>query len=151
MRKYVANMKYFALLSFILCIAVQAYAQQQQQPDSQTLFYASKAEKYKRMKSTGTVLAIGGGVLFGIGIGILANSSIETTTDSYGYQSTTTTGHPGAGIGCLLLGAAGMGAGIPLWVIGAHNQEKYERRLATVTVGFNVNPKNTGLKLTYRF
>jgi hypothetical protein len=142
-------MKYFALFSFMLFIAVQSYAQQQ--VDSQKLLYASKAEKYRKMKSTGTVLAIGGGLLFGIGIGVLANSSIDVTTDSYGNQTTSTTGHPGAGVGCLLLGAAGMGAGIPLWVIGAHNQEKYERRLGTVTVGFNVNPKNTGLKLTYRF
>ncbi len=50
-----------------------------------------------------------------------------------------------------LLGVGSLGAGIPLWIVGGHQQRKYERRFESVSVGFNLTPQNTGLTLRYRF
>jgi hypothetical protein len=115
-------------------------------PDNK-LFYAGKAEKYRKMKGTGATLTVMGGILLVVGISTLLN--VSTTT--YGNGTTSTSGNAGAGVVAYLLGVAGLGSGIPLWIVGAHQHRKYNNKLQGVSFRFNMNPQGKGLALTYRF
>ncbi|HTJ50194.1 MAG TPA: hypothetical protein VL443_12105 [Cyclobacteriaceae bacterium] len=137
-------MRVFLLICFLSVLSIHCYAQQNQQGDK--LFLLQKSEKYRRMQSRGTLLTVLGGALVIGGIVTLSNATITQTP--YG---TKTTGNPEAGALAFLLGVGGLGAGIPLWIIGAHNHHKYDRRLESLYVGFNATPQRTGLTLRYRF
>jgi hypothetical protein len=137
-------MKLLLLLSFFLFTVISSFAQH----DPDKLFYFAKAEKYRRMKNAGTALAVGGTVLTVVGLVTLANS-----TDSNG-----TMGSAASDVGDIVIGAAvylmglgSLGAGIPLWVVGAHNERKYNRKLEDISVKFHVAPQRSGLTFTYRF
>ena len=114
------------------------------------LLFASKAEKYRKRKSTGATLTVLGGVLFIVGVATLSNSSYNSTYNG-SYTTTSTTGNPEAGAYALLFGMGGLGAGIPLWIVGAHQQRKYNARLQNLSFRFNLNPQGKGLALSYRF
>ena len=134
------TMKYLLLLSFVLFTVVSSFAQH----DPDKLLYFAKAEKYRRMKNTGTVLAVAGTVLTVVGIVTLVNNS-----DPYG-----TTGNEDdvlAGAAAYLIGLGSLGAGIPLWIVGAHNERKYNRKLEDISLNFHIAPQRSGLTFTYRF
>ena len=141
-------MKYFVVIAFLFAVASQSFAQL----SPEKALYIQKADKYRRMKGGGVALTVVGGILAIVGIGTLANSSYETYYNGNTGQTTTTThGNPEAGAVAFLLGAAGLGAGIPLTIVGTHNQRKYERRIENLSVKLNLNPQRTGLRLIYRF
>jgi hypothetical protein len=141
-------MKHTIVLTFLLFISLQIFAQQN---DTQKFRYIAKAEKYKRMQNTGTGLTIAGGVLAITGFAVMLNSSIDETTDSYGYTTTEINGHPVLGAGIFLVGAAGLGAGIPLWTIGAKKYRKFNEMAESVSLKFNASPRRAGVTLIYRF
>jgi hypothetical protein len=118
------------------------------QIDEEKALYIQKAEKYRRMKTTGQVLTFGGTVMSIVGFVMLSN--VETTTNSYGQ--TVTTGNVGGGIALYLLGSCAVGAGVPLWIVGGINQGRYERKLQnSMTVSLNISPQSNGLGIRYRF
>lgn len=86
-----------------------------------------KYSKGERLRRNGIGLTIGGGVLTVIGISMLSSAHITTTSNAYG-QPQYTSNDPNARNGALcLLGGMGMlGAGIPLWIVGAHKVHKYK-------------------------
>ena len=127
-------------------MSVQTFAQF----DQDKLFYINKIEKYRKMKNTGTALTVAGGVLFVVGVATLVNTVQSTTTTGSSTQ-TTTSGNLELGLIGYFGGAACLGSGIPLWIIGAHSERKYTRKLEGAYVGFNLAPQKTGLTLTYRF
>ena len=132
-------------------LGAQAVAQQTfSQRDPEKQLYFEKAEKYRRMKNTGTTLTVLGTTLSIIGIAVLLNSS-ETTTYNGSSTHTTTTGNPGSGAAAYLIGTACVGAGIPLWIVGGINQGRYRRKYESVTVGASIVPQHPGLTLRYRF
>lgn len=137
-------MKTIVLLVFLFSISAHCYAQ----VDQQKLLYVKKSEKFRKMKNRGTGLAVVGTILFIAGIVTLSNVT-------YAYNSsgvaTATSGKPEQGALMFLGGVAGLGAGIPLWVVGAHNQRKYEKKYQNLSVRINAAPQNRGLTLTYRF
>jgi hypothetical protein len=138
-------MKLLLLLSFFLFTVISSFAQH----DPDKLFYFAKAEKYRRMKNAGTALTVGGTVLTVVGIVTLANS-----TDSNGAVGSTVANDADniiAGAAVYLLGLGSLGAGIPLWIVGAHSERKYNRKLEDISVKFHVNPQRSGLTFTYRF
>jgi hypothetical protein len=142
-------MKHLAISILILFVSVQTFAQQN---DTQRYRYLGKAEKYKKMQSAGTALTIVGGVLTIVGVITVANSSIDETTDSYGYTTTDTKGHPVLGAFSILGGGACLGAGIPLMIIGGKKHRQYSDMAESVSLKFNANPKRgAGITLTYRF
>lgn len=147
LRENYVSMKYILLLAIITLSCLDCIAQH----DPDKLFYLQKVEKYRKMKSTGTVLAISGGILAGVGFVTLLNSSITETTNGYGSTHTTTEGNPVLGAVAFLVGIGGMGSGIPLWAVGAHNQRKYTARLESLSVDFKVDPRSSGIALRYRF
>ena len=101
------------------------------------------------MKNTGRTLTILGGAAWIVGIVTAANSTITTTNNGYGTQ-TSTTGNPQQAAIELIVGTAGLGAGIPLWIVGSHNERKYDR-LQTLTITPYAIPRQQGLTLCYRF
>ncbi len=119
-------------------------------PDNK-LFYAGKVEKYRKMKGTGATLTVVGGILLVVGIATLVNATSNSYTNSYGSTSTSTSNNAATGAVAYLLGLGGLGAGIPLWIVGAHQQRKYSKRLEGFTLRFNMNPQGKGLTLACRF
>lgn len=107
-----------------------------------------KVEKYKKMKDTGAMLSVGGSVLTLVGFITMLNSSISTIESPAGNVTTETRGYPGMGTALFLLGHAGLGAGIPLYVVGKNNERKYNGMLQGVSLKFNVNPRAAGLSLS---
>jgi len=134
------------LICLLLLISSGVYAQQ----NRDKLFYFEKMEKYRRMKNTGSVLTVTGGAVFIIGIATAANSSTTTTYNGYTTQ-TYTTGHPEQAAFEVLFGMAALGAGIPLWTVGAHSQHKYERALESLSLQPYSAPQQRGITLCYRF
>lgn len=138
-------MKFIPLFCFFLLLSFQSIAQL----DRDRLYYAHKVEKFRRLKSTGTKLTVAGGILVITGISMIINGTKST---NYG-GTTQTTVNSTANNGALiwLAGIASLGTGIPLWIVGGHQQSKYERRFENLSLGFNLTPQNTGLTLTVRF
>ena len=110
------------------------------------LFNAGKVEKYRKLKNTGATLTVVGGVLFVVGVSMLLNS----TTTYYNGQ-TSSSSNAGTGAIAYVLGVAGLGTGIPLWIVGAHQQRKYTKKLEGVTLRFNLHPQGQGITFAYRF
>jgi len=137
-------MKTIVSILFILILSVSSFAQ----IDQQKAQYLLKIEKYTRMKNTGIGLTVAGSVLTIAGIVILSNAN--WVEDSYGNYTTTDDNAVG-GVVCLLGGMGGLGAGIPLAIIGSKNKKKYEAKLQSVSLRINANPQNTGIALVYRF
>lgn len=140
-------MKPLLIFGLLFFTAINTFAQF----DQNKLFYAGKAEKYKRMKNTGTLLTIAGGVLAIVGISKVSNSTTTTTYSGNGYSTTSISPSGETGALMFLAGIAGLGSGIPLWIVGSHAQHKYERKLAGVSVQLNIHQQNKGLTLSYRF
>jgi len=136
-------MKFLSIFLIFFCCFGTLYSQ----IDPQRSLYIAKAEKYRKMKTTGAVLTVGGTILTIVGISTL--SKVESTTNAYGQIQTT--GNPVAGVLELLAGMGGVGAGVPLWIVGAHAETKYNRKLEMLSVKLNVSPNSTAVKLTYRF
>lgn len=133
-------MKYtFAILFTLSFLAGQA-----QQDIDQYMKYS----KGDRMRKTGIGLTIGGGVLTVIGISMLSSANFTSTTNQYGQQQYSSN-DPNAQSGALcLLGGIGMlGAGVPLWIVGAHKVKKYK----PTGLSLNLNPAPRGLGVSLRF
>jgi hypothetical protein len=120
--------------------------------NSDKALYASKVERYTRMSKTGATLTAVGGVLFIAGIVMISNSPSTTTYNNFGQPQTTYTGGQAVGGAlAIIAGVGGVGAGIPLWIIGSKNKTKYEQKLELT--GFQINPRDSwaGTGIRYRF
>jgi hypothetical protein len=119
------------------------------QYDADKMFLLQKTEKYRRMKNTGATLTVVGTILTVAGIVTVINNVEETAPGSQTYSAT----NDKAGTGAImwLVGVGGMGAGIPLWAVGAHNYKKYSQKLNAVSVRFHATPQRAGLTLAYKF
>jgi len=137
-------MKTIVSILFVLILSVSSFAQ----IDQQKAQYMVKVEKYTRMKNTGIGLTIAGSVLTIAGIVTLSN--VTWVEDGYGNY-TTADGNAAGGAVCLLAGMGGLGAGIPLAIVGSKNKKKYEGKLQSISLRFKANPQNTGIALLYRF
>jgi hypothetical protein len=140
-------MKTSILLCCLIFTAVKTFAQY----DPEKMLYIKKAEKYRKMKNTGTLLTVGGVILTVVGVSTLINSTTTTTVNGSGQNQTTSSGNAVGGAIAYVLGVACVGSGVPLWIVGAHAQKKYLRKLEAVTIGVNLNERNKGLTLRYRF
>ena len=135
-------MKKIICLLFTIVMLATTQSNGQQSPEN--LDYINKIEKYRKMKNTGATLTVLGGVLVAIGAAVMYNSS-------YDWWTGEETGNRQAGALCTVFGIAGLGSGIPLWAVGAHNQRKYTEKLQGLSVKINANSRSSGLTLSYRF
>lgn len=113
------------------------------------LLYAHKVEKYKRMKTSGALLIIGGGILAIAAVSTLSN--VQYQTNPYTGQRTTNDPKYVSGILMLIGSEACLGAGIPLAIIGSKQSKRWQRKLDGVTLNFKLSPKQQGLALVYKF
>lgn len=139
--------KVLLLITFLSFVIVPSFAQ----INSEKLVYLQKVEKYRRMKSTGATLTIGGSVLMVTGLIVLSNSSYEYVDYGNGNTQERTTGNPLAGAVIWIVGNASVGAGIPIWIIGKNNFRKYSNKLESVSIKVNTNPQYSGLTLACKF
>lgn len=139
-------MKLLILLGLLIVMTSNCFGQY----DNDKLFYVLKSEKYRRMKNTGAILTIGGGILTVVGLSTLMNATVTTTSYGGGQTQTSTTGNPVGGAIVYLLGVAGLGSGIPLWIVGRHAERKYNRKFETISIRVNLNQQRTDLTLTCR-
>lgn len=139
-------MKFSLILLFLSFTIGHAFAQ----IDSERWFYLEKSEKYRRMKNTGTILTLGGTVLVVAGMTMIMSSSYDTNT-YYGSTSTVDHDRLTKGVVMYVVGAAGVGAGIPLWIVGGISHGKYNRKLQQLSARVAFSPRASGLRLTYRF
>ena len=101
--------------------------------------YLQKVEKHRKMKNAGTGLIVVGSILLGTGTGLMVKSAVDGSDDDI------------AGGVCLIAGNVGLGAGIPLRIIGSRNLKRYTKQLEQLTVRVNCTPQTRGLTFTYRF
>lgn len=100
------------------------------------IYYTEKAEKYKRMKAGGIFFSVAGT------IAAIYYVSIEPTNIDDKIAERMIAGT--CAIGSLALG-------IPTWIVGATNQNKYKKKLENMSVSVRVSQRSSGLVLTYRF
>jgi hypothetical protein len=132
--------------TLILLITIQCFAQER----TDKLFFLEKAEKHRKMKKAGATLTVAGSVLTVAGVVILLNSTVVTEVH-HGVTHTVTTGNRGLGTASFIVGMASAGSGIPLWIVGAKAQQKYEKKANILSVHVNPGVRGTGLTLAYRF
>jgi hypothetical protein len=138
-------MKYTIAVLFVI---VLASCQVRAQLDLEQYAKYSKGERLKR---TGIGLTVAGGLLTVIGINMLSSAHVQTTTGPNG-QTQYSSNDPNAQSGALcLLGGMGMlGAGIPIWIAGAHKVHKY--KMDGLSLNLNVAPYGRpGVRLALRF
>ncbi len=121
--------------------------------------YERKVVSFKRMKSTGVGLTIGGAILTVVGTALLANSDyLSSSYDDdygYGYGNDYESSNDGAGQFILgyvsvVAGVTSTAGGIVLWSIGSRKTKQYQQKLDMIS--FNVNPSTQQMvSLSYRF
>jgi hypothetical protein len=151
---YFRNMKFvytLILVAFSLRLAAQTNVPVLSPVfSSDKLLYAQKVEKFKRMKTTGFLMAGAGTILAIVGISNLA--SVD-----YTGSSSSSSGGPAndpkyaSGILMFYGGVGLLGGGIPLAVIGSKQSKKWQRKLDGLTFNLKLNPRQQGLTLVYKF
>lgn len=141
-------MKTILSLFLLLNISGSTFAQIK---DSKTNLYQSKIESYTKMKKTGGTLGVVGGGLTVLGVALVASADWETTTDDYGYETSTTDGAGVIGILSLSVGVPMAITGIILNSIGNRKILEYSKKLENVDVGYFKQGQQKGLSLAIRF
>jgi hypothetical protein len=101
------------------------------------------AEKAQKMKTGGAVLVVLGSILV-ISGGVTIANNFDLWSDENDDKAKT-------GAILFAFGAASLGAGIPLTIVGSHKQRKYRNQLDAISVRANFSPQHRGVGLTYRF
>ena len=129
------------LCSILALMTGRAFAQ-----NTNNLDYIKKVEKFRRMRNAGAGLTVVGSVLLVVGTVTVINSSV----DELFYTESKTTD---AGVASMVAGQICLGAGIPLWIVGANNHKKYSKLAQGhgLNVKINATPQSRGLTFTYRF
>jgi hypothetical protein len=133
-------MRIFFLCAYLSLAGFPSYGQFK---DDKQL-YDEKVKKFVRMKTAGMVLSIAGSVAMMLAVTQISNedySLYSSTSDEEDYYIATTA----------VAAASMLGAGVPLWIIGARKQRKYNQRLNNLSVGAKINSNQRGLALRYRF
>jgi hypothetical protein len=128
------------LCACLLLVSFQSYAQQM----DERLLYAEKVEKYKRMKNVGAVLAVAGSIALIVAVAAVSEddySNYYLNPDEDDHKIET----------AAIVGVSALSLGVPLWIVGAHHQNKYKRKLNDISIGVHINSQSRGLILSYRF
>jgi len=110
------------------------------QVDEKALFQ-KKIKTYTRMKNTGIMLTVGGGIIGAIGFGVASSAPDGVYAPS---------DEAIAGGIITISGIIMVGCGVTFWTIGGVNKAKYTKKLNALTL--NLNPgKHQTISLVYRF
>jgi hypothetical protein len=106
------------------------------------LLYAQKVQKFQNMKTVGVVLTAVGTVSMIVAV-VKINDEVE---DLWSTEPEDNTAEIAA-----VIGTVGLGAGIPLWTVGAYQHKKYNKKLNDISISVKLNSQSSGLMLRYRF
>jgi len=150
-------MKNIILLLFVLAISLGGHAQSLKntiaKPELMTFASArmnipaqpqplpEECKRYKTMRDAGIGTAAGSGALFIIGIALVAVGENNFASGTQGAV-----GEINGGAAMLTFGILGMGAGIPLAVIGAH---RYNDSCKSARLELHTASHGTGLALNF--
>lgn len=152
-------MKRIFIIIFLGILFLPSFAQLQDVEVRKTM-YERKVVSFKRMKSTGVGLTIGGAVLTVVGTALMATSDLSSDYDNeydngyrYGYDYENSNDEVGQfvlGMLSVVAGVATTAGGIVLWSIGSRKTKQYQQKLDMIS--FNVNPSTQQMvSLSYRF
>lgn len=127
------------MLTFIVLAQLTLSAQADQND-----LYRKKINTYTKMKSVGTGLTFCGILLTAGGIGILVSEMKNTSRFNESSDN--------ARLGFLVteVGFGIAAGGATLWAIGASKKNSYTKKLNSISLNLNYNPKSL-LSLNYRF
>ena len=129
----------FTLLIFMLLLATRMYAQQN--PEIQAL--EQRVERYGRMKNGGGVLTVLGGICMIAGVVTVRQNPPDIWADNSGNFA--------GGMALFMVGAAGVGAGIPLAAVGTKRERSARKALEEARTRLTVDVRPRGVGLTLRF
>jgi len=124
-------------LTFLLAMLIAVSSQAQYKNDSTE--YVIKIQKYHNMRTGGTILTVAGTGLFIAGMLVMEENLWD---DDQGFEN---------GAVMFVLGSMSLGAGIPLWIVGAHQHKKYSEKLKGLSLNLNARASYQGLTIRYRF
>ena len=124
-------------IALFLTMLVAVSSQAQYKNDSTQ--YVIKIQKYRDMRTIGTLLTVAGTGLFVAGLVTMANN---VWGDDQKFEN---------GFVVYLLGGISLGAGIPLWIVGAYQHKKYSEKLKGLSLNLQVRTAYQGLTVRYRF
>jgi len=125
------------LTALFLTALVTVSAQAQYKNDSTE--YVVKIQKYYNMRTAGTLLTIAGTGMFVAGLLTMANN---VWADDQKFEN---------GFVVYVIGGVSLGAGIPLWIVGAYQHKKYSDKLKGLSLNFNAGASYQGVTIRYRF
>jgi len=102
-------------LVFIVALLIVISSQAQYRSDSTE--YAIKIRKFNNMRGAGIPLTVIGTGLFVAGV-VTMNNNLFADDSAFN-----------TGFAVFMVGATSLGAGIPLWIVGAHQHKQYSERL----------------------
>ncbi|HEY5750830.1 MAG TPA: hypothetical protein VIU12_32425 [Chryseolinea sp.] len=124
-------------IALFLMVLITIASQAQYKNDSTE--YVIKIQKYYNMRTAGTLLTIAGTGMFIAGLVTMGNN---VWGDDQKFEN---------GFVVFMLGGVSLGAGIPLWIVGAHQHKKYSEKLRGISLNLNVRGPYQGLTIRYRF
>lgn len=125
------------LIPFFLAMLIAVSTHAQYKNDSTE--YVIKIQKYRDMRTAGIIFTVIGTGLFVAGVAVMEENLWD---DDQGFEN---------GAVVFLVGAASLGAGIPLWIVGAHQHKKYSEKLKGLSLNLQVRTAYQGITLRYRF
>jgi len=123
-------------IALLLTVLVTVSSHAQYKNDSTE--YVVKIRNYRDMRTIGTILTVVGTGLFVSGLVTMA----DNLWDDQRFEN---------GLVMYVVGAVSLGAGIPLWIVGAHQHKKYSEKLKALSLNFNASTSYQGLTIRYRF
>src|SRR5262245_53594319 len=135
-----------ARIAMIICLSLIILKPTFAQQTDPNVSIDKTLKKYRNMKRGGIALIVTGGILLVVGGAIEVNqvgNSVDPTSPEFGepYDAT--------GSVLMFTGAAMVGGGIPLAVIGNKKYKKYQNP-AVVSLGIKSTQRSTGLGLTFK-
>jgi len=110
-----------------------------------------KIEQYTKLKKTGTILGITGGVLTMAGIVAVKNADWETETYDNETNVHTKDGSGILGVGAMVIGIPMTITGIVLGSVGSKKIKQYKGRLKDAALYIGPAQQNMGIQLTLKF
>jgi hypothetical protein len=95
-------------------------------------YLKTQLKKYEHFKIAGVSLMCVGAVAFVAGEAMLITSSVMGISGQSRYNDSSRDPLWRAGIACSFIGVGGLGAGIPLYLIGKKRSKRIKRQLASV-------------------
>jgi cytochrome c biogenesis protein CcdA len=136
-------MKAIVTVLALIGLSFSAFAQFNQQQQS----YVLKIGKYNKMKRAGTFM-----IVAGLAAGVVGVTTMSSALDAYNNNGGQLNDSQFlTGFVLTVCAFPLLGVGIPFTIVGSSASKKYQRKLESLSVHFNMTPLNQGIGLSYKF